>query len=261
MVRKMEFVRLEKKEKIRILTISRESVLNALNRQVLEEISEAVGLLENDDEAEVLIITGTGRAFVAGADIKTQSDFNEEEAGEWGRYGSSIFRRIELLEFPTIAAVNGYALGGGCELAMSCDIIIADEKAKFGQPEVKLGVIPGFSGTQRLPRRVGVSKAKELLYTGEMINAQEALRIGLANRVAPHGHVMDDALELAETIMKNAPLALKYAKIAVDEGIETDIDSAIEIENKFFRKTFDTEDQKEGMRAFIEKRPPVFRKR
>ena len=257
----MEFVKLESRDKLRIMTISRESVLNALNRQVLEEISHVVELLENDDEAEVLIITGTGRAFVAGADIKTQYGFNEEEARDWGRYGSSIFRRIELLEFPTIAAVNGYALGGGCELAMSCDIIIADEKAKFGQPEVKLGVIPGFSGTQRLPRRVGVSKAKELLYTGKMIDAEEAVKIGLANCVSEHGHVLSDAVAMAEQIMNNAPLALKYAKIAVDEGIETDIDSAIEIENKIFRKCFDTYDQKEGMKAFIEKRHPVFLKK
>ena len=257
----MEFVKLESRDKLRIMTISRESVLNALNRQVLEEISHVVELLENDDEAEVLIVTGTGRAFVAGADIKTQCGFNEEEAKDWGRYGSSIFRRIELLEFPTIAAVNGYALGGGCELAMSCDIIIADEKAKFGQPEVKLGVIPGFSGTQRLPRRVGVSKAKELLYTGKMIDAEEAVKIGLANCASEHGHVLSDAVAMAEQIMNNAPLALKYAKIAVDEGIETDIDSAIEIENKIFRKCFDTYDQKEGMKAFIEKRPPVFLKK
>ena len=254
----MEFVKLESRDKLRIMTISRESVLNALNRQVLEEISHVVELLENDDEAEVLIITGIGRAFVAGADIKTQCSFDENEARDWGRYGSSIFRRIELLEFPTIAAVNGYALGGGCELAMSCDIIIADEKAKFGQPEVKLGVIPGFSGTQRLPRRVGVGKAKELLYTGKMIDAEEAVNIGLANCVSEHGHALSDAVAMAEQIMNNAPLALKYAKIAVDEGIETDIDSAIEIENKIFRKCFDTYDQKEGMKAFIEKRPPGF---
>lgn len=261
LVRKMEFVKLENRDKIWIMTISRENVLNAINRQMIEEISHGVEVLESDKSAAVLIITGTGRAFAAGADVKLQCCFSEEEAEEWGRYGSSVLRRIELLEFPTIAAVNGYALGGGCELAMSCDMIIADEKAVFGQPESKLGVIPGFSGTQRLPRRVGVSKAKELLFTGRLVDAEEAVSIGLSNMISEHGHVLDDALKLAEEIAENSPMAMKYAKLAVDEGMETDLDSAIELENRIFGKCFDTYDQKEGMGAFLEKRKPVFCKK
>ena len=167
-------------------------------------------------------------------------------------------RRIELLEIPTIAAVNGFALGGGCELAMSCDMIIAGEKAKFGQPEVGLGITPGFSGTQRLARRVGTAKAKELILTGDMIRAEEAEHIGLVNKVVPQDQLMEEAFALAERIIKNAPIAVKYSKAAIDRGIDEDIDSGIRTENELFAMCFATEDQKEGMKAFLEKRPAHF---
>ena len=169
-----------------------------------------------------------------------------------------MFRRIEKLEFPTIAAVNGFALGGGCELALSCDIILASEKAKFGQPEVGLGITPGFSGTQRLPRRVGVAKAKELIFSGKMIKADEAEKIGLVNAVYAPEALMDGALEMGKSFTKNAPIAVKYAKACIDRGMQMDIDDGIAVENELFAMCFATADQKEGMGAFLEKRPAAF---
>ena len=167
-------------------------------------------------------------------------------------------RRIEKLEIPTIAAVNGFALGGGCEIAMACDIILASEKAKFGQPEVGLGITPGFSGTQRLPRRVGAAMAKELIFSGKMIGAGEAERIGLANHVYPADELMDKAMEMAESFAKNAQIAVRYSKACIDRGMETGIDEGIAMENELFAMCFATRDQKEGMKAFLEKRPASF---
>ena len=181
------------------------------------------------------------------------------EAGrKWARRGSSVFRRIEKLEIPTIAAVNGFALGGGCELALTCDIILASEKAKFGQPEVGLGITPGFSGTQRLPRRVGIGKAKELIFSGKMIKADEAKTIGLVNEVYAPEALMDAALEMARSFTKNAPIAVKYAKACIDRGMQMDLDDGIALENEMFAMCYATADQKEGMTAFLEKRPAVF---
>lgn len=253
-----DYIILEKDKATAIITISREKALNALNSQVIDELSQAIDIVKADKDIRALIITGADRAFVAGADIGVQSVFDVREGREWGRRGSAVFREIELLQIPTIAAVGGFALGGGCELALSCDMIVADEKAKFGQPEVSLGITPGFSGTQRLPRRIGTAKAKEMIFTGRMIDAYEADRIGLINKIAEPGKLMDEAKALAEACIKNAPVALRYAKACIDRGMQTDIDTGIAIENELFAMCFATEDQKEGMKAFLEKRKPVF---
>ena len=254
----LKTVKLEKKDKIAILTISRPEALNALNAQVIGDLEEDVAMIEKDSDAAALIITGEGRSFVAGADIGEQAVLDLEGGRDWGRRGSALMRRIELLQIPTIAAVNGFALGGGCELALACDIIIAGKKAKFGQPEVGLGITPGFSGTQRLPRRVGIGKAKELIFTGAMINADEALNIGLANKVTEQEDLMAEAEAMAQAITKNAPLAVKYSKAAIARGMEVDIDAGIAIENELFAMCFASRDQKEGMQAFLEKRPASF---
>lgn len=256
-----EYIITEKDKGILKLTISREEALNALNGDVISELESILDNISEDKDVGALIITGAGRSFVAGADIGVQSVFNVKEAREWGRKGASIFRKLELMEIPTIAAVNGFALGGGCELALSCDMIVASSKAKFGQPEVSLGITPGFSGTQRLPRKIGVAKAKELIFTGKMIDAYEAERIGLVNIVTPPEKLLDEAVLLAEMCIKNAPVAVKYAKACIDRGMQTDIDTGIAIENELFAMCFATEDQKEGMQAFIEKRPAVFKNR
>ncbi|HJB56561.1 MAG TPA: enoyl-CoA hydratase/isomerase family protein [Candidatus Flavonifractor intestinipullorum] len=254
-------LRYEVEDQIAVLTINRPEALNALNGQVIGELEEAVSAVEADRSLKALIITGEGRSFVAGADIGAQAPLDVDGGRRWGQRGSALFRRIEKLEIPTIAAVNGFALGGGCELALACDIILASEKAKFGQPEVGLGITPGFSGTQRLPRRVGVGKAKELIYTGKMIKADEALRIGLANEVYPPEELMEQAKSLAKTIAGNAPIAVRYAKAAIDRGLQTDIDSGIAVENELFAMCFATADQKEGMQAFLDKRPATFQNR
>ncbi|MCI8690321.1 MAG: enoyl-CoA hydratase/isomerase family protein [Oscillibacter sp.] len=253
-----ETIRYEKEGKIGIATINRPKALNALNGAVVADLEALISEVEKDTELGVLILTGEGRSFVAGADIGEQRDFNLDQARAWSKRGSALFRRIEKLEIPTIAAVNGFALGGGCELAMSCDIILASEKAKFGQPEVGLGITPGFSGTQRLPRRVGVAKAKELTFSGKMISAEEAKEIGLANAVYAPEELLNAAKEMANSFLKNSPVAVKYAKVCIDRGMQLDIDSAIALENEMFALCYASPDQKEGMTAFLEKRPAVF---
>lgn len=241
-----------------VLTISRPEALNALNTTVVEEMTAFVAEIQENPDVRCLIITGEGRSFVAGADIAQQQPLDLLEGRSWGQKGSALMRKIETLPFPTIAAVNGFALGGGCELAMACDIIIASEKAKFGQPEVSLGITAGFSGTQRLPRRVGVGMAKELLYSGKIISAQEAKEIGLVNAVYAPEALMDSAKEMAASFMKNAPIAVKLTKDAIDRGLQVDIDTGIAIENELFALCFGTKDQKEGMLAFLEKREAKF---
>ena len=254
-------VRFEKKDNIALVTIDRPEALNALNSTVIAELEQVVTELENDGTIRAMILTGEGRSFVAGADIGEQYPLDLDGGRRWGQRGSALFRRMERLEFPTIAAVNGFALGGGCELAMSCDIILASEKAKFGQPEVGLGITPGFSGTQRLPRRVGVAKAKELIFSGRMVKADEAERIGLVNAVYAPEALLDGAMEMARSFAKNAPIAVKYAKACIDRGMQTDIDSGIACENELFAMCFATADQKEGMGAFLEKRTAEFQNR
>ena len=255
----MPTIRYEKQDNIGIITINRPEALNALNTAVFNELEPLVGEIERDATLAALIITGEGRSFVAGADIGEQCPMDLEAGRKWARRGSSVFRRIEKLEIPTIAAVNGFALGGGCELALTCDIILASEKAKFGQPEVGLGITPGFSGTQRLPRRVGIGKAKELIFSGKMIKADEAKTIGLVNEVYAPEALMDAALEMARSFTKNAPIAVKYSKACIDRGMQMDLDDGIALENEMFAMCYATADQKEGMTAFLEKRPAVFR--
>lgn len=247
-------IRYEKNGNIGIATINRPEALNALNSTVISELEQLISEVEKDAKLGAFIITGEGRSFVAGADIGEQSTMDVAAGRKWGQRGSALFRRIEKLEIPTIAAVNGFALGGGCELALACDIILASEKAKFGQPEVGLGITPGFSGTQRLPRRVGVAKAKELIFSGKQIGAEEAKRIGLVNEVYAAEELLNKAVEMAKSFTANAPIAVKYSKACIDRGMQMDIDNGIALENELFAMCFATEDQKEGMGAFLEKR-------
>lgn len=237
-----------------LLTINKPASLNALDTAVLGELAAVVEDLRTNESVKVLVLTGEGRAFVAGADISEMVSKNPIDGLEFGRLGASVFRAIEQLPFPVIAAVNGFALGGGCELAMACDIRLASAKAKFGQPETGLGIIPGFSGTQRLPRLVGPAKAKELIYTGEIIKADEALRIGLVNGVTEPEALIDEALAMAEKIALQPRQAVALAKKAIEAGMQTDIDTAIGIENNLFALCFSTEEQKQRMTAFLNKK-------
>ena len=239
---------------IRLLTINKPQSLNALDSEVLRELGSVVAETAADESIRVLIITGDVGANVAGAHIAEKVSNEPKEGKAIGKYGAEVFRAIEQLPIPVIAAVNGFALGGGCELAMACDLRIASTKAKFGQPEVGLGIIPGFSGTQRLPRLVGPAKAKELVYTGEVIRADEALRIGLVNKVVEPEALMDEALALAEKIAAQAPVAIQLAKKAIDTGLQADIDTGIAIENDLFALCFSTRDQKVRMEAFLNKK-------
>ncbi|MFA7572509.1 MAG: short-chain-enoyl-CoA hydratase [Lutispora sp.] len=245
--------------RVAILAINRPNALNALNRSVLMELDAALDDLEKNQEIYVIVLTGEGKAFVAGADIEEMKDMTPEEAKKFAELGSRVFKKIETIDKPVIAAVNGYALGGGCELAMACDIIIAGEKAKFGQPEVGLGITPGFGGTQRLPRIVGTKIAKELLFTGEIIGAEEAERIGLVNKVVPQQMSLQTAIEMGKSIASKGQIAVRNCKTAVNRGIETDVDSGVVIENQLFASCFENSDQKEGMTAFIEKRKANFK--
>lgn len=244
----------EAREGVYLLTINKPASLNALDTAVLGELAAVVEDLRTNESVKVLVLTGEGRAFVAGADISEMVSKNPIDGLEFGRLGASVFRAIEQLPFPVIAAVNGFALGGGCELAMACDIRLASAKAKFGQPETGLGIIPGFSGTQRLPRLVGPAKAKELIYTGEIIKADEALRIGLVNGVTEPEALIDEALAMAEKIALQPRQAVALAKKAIDAGMQTDIDTAICIENNLFALCFSTEEQKQRMTAFLNKK-------
>ena len=250
---------LEKEGHLAIVTINRPKALNALNSETLKDLDIVLEDLEKDSNIYCVILTGSGeKAFVAGADISEMKDLSEEEGKNFGLLGNKVFRRLEKLDKPVIAAISGFALGGGCELAMACDIRIASEKARFAQPEAGLGITPGFGGTQRLPRLVGEGKAKELIYTCAMVKADEALRIGLVNKVVPLENLMEEAKAMANAIMANAPIAVKLCKDAINRGMQVDIDEAIEIEAEDFGKCFATEDQKEGMTAFIEKRAKNF---
>ena len=249
----------KKEGHIGILSINRPDALNALNSEVLDELDKAMDELKEDEDIHVIILTGEGRAFVAGADIKEMKDLNMLEAREFSEKGVGLFRRIELMEKPIIAAVNGFALGGGCELSMCCDIRIASDKAKFGQPEVGLGIIPGFAGTQRLSRLVGMGKAKELIFTTDIIDAEEAYRIGLVNKVVPGDKLMEEALNMANAIGSKGQVAIRFAKTAINLGGETDIETGMKIEKDLFGLCFATEDQVEGMEAFLEKRKPNYK--
>ena len=249
----MEFVNYEVEDYVAVLTINRPKALNALNSQVLEEIEQAIDAVDTN-EVRALIITGAGeKSFVAGADIAEMSSLTKAEGEAFGKKGNDVFRKIETLAIPVIAAVNGFALGGGNEIAMSCDIRICSDNALFGQPEVGLGITPGFGGTQRLARTVGVGMAKQLIYTARNIKADEAYRIGLVNAVYTQEELMPAAKKLAATIAKNAPIAVRNCKKAINDGLNTDIDNAIVIEEKLFGDCFETEDQKAAMANFLEK--------
>lgn len=253
-------VTLEKEGSIAVVTINRPKALNALNSETLKDIETVIDELANDDAIFAVIVTGSGeKAFVAGADITEMKDLNVMEGRKFGILGNKVFRKLENLEKPVIAAVNGFALGGGCELSMACDIRIASTKAKFGQPEVGLGITPGFGGTQRLARIVGTGMAKEMIYTGKIINAEEAFRIGLVNKIVEPDKLMDEARSLANTIAMQAPIAVKLCKSAINRGMQCDIDTAIMYESEAFGECFSTEDQKEGMTAFTEKREKNFK--
>ena len=246
------------REGVVTLTISSPATLNALNSTILAEMDDFLDTLD-PSRVRVLVITGEGKAFVAGADISEMAHLSEPEGLAFGQRGSAVFKKIEDLPFPVVAAVNGFALGGGCELAMACDIRIASAKARFGQPEVGLGIIPGFSGTYRLPKLVGQGIAKELIYTGKMIGADEALRIGLVNSVVQPEELAGAVDALVTSILKNAPIAVSYAKACINENYDLDVDESIALENQYFSKCFATDDQKEGMDAFLGKRPAVFK--
>jgi len=253
-------VLLSQEDRIATLTINRPKALNALNKDTLLEIKAAVEQVRDDGGIDVLIITGAGdKAFIAGADITYMLNINALQGREFGLIGQEVLSLIETMSKPVIAAINGFALGGGCELAMACDFRICSHKSKFGQPEVGLGVTPGFGGTQRLPRIVGTGMAKQILYTGENIDANEALRIGLVNAVLPSEKLMDYVQKVAKIISSRGSIAVRFCKDAVNEGMQTDIDRAMTIEADIFGLCFATEDQKEGMQAFVEKRKAEFK--
>jgi len=253
-----ENVLLEKEDRVAILTINRPKAMNALNNDTLLDIKGAITEIKEDSSIDVLIITGADKAFVAGADISFMQPLTAIEGRAFGALGQAVFRAIEAMEKPVIAAVNGFALGGGCELAMCCDFRVASTKAKFGQPEVGLGITPGFGGTQRLPRLVGSGMAKQMLYTADIIDAAEALRIGLVNSVVEPEELMDFVKKIAKRIVSKAQVAVRLSKVAATEGMQTDIDRSMTIEADAFGLCFATADQKEGMSAFVEKRKPGF---
>ena len=249
----MEFITYEQEGQVGIVTINRPKALNALNSQVLEEIEAAFKAIDLD-AVRAVILTGAGeKSFVAGADIGEMSTLTKAEGEAFGKKGNDVFRMIETFPIPVIAAVNGFALGGGCEISMSCDIRICSENAVFGQPEVGLGITPGFGGTQRLARLVGPGMAKQMIYTARNIKADEAFRIGLVNAVYPQEELMAAAKKMAAGIAKNAPIAVRACKKAINDGLEADMDDAIVIEEKLFGSCFETEDQKYGMALFLDK--------
>ena len=251
----------EKKDGIGYVTVNRPEVLNALNDSVIEELDSVFRAIDRDDEVRVVIITGAGRAFVAGADIAQMSRLDGSEGRVMSMRGQKVMEFIEFMDKPVIAAVNGFALGGGNELSMACDIRIASETAKFGQPEVNLGIIPGYGGTQRLPRLVGRGLAKKLIYSAEIIDAEEAYRIGLVDEIVPADQLMDTAAKLAETIASKAPIAVKLAKAAINNGMNTDLKTGVQFEAEAYASTFVSEDRVEGMKAFLEKRPAKVKNR
>lgn len=242
---------------ITLLTLNRERSLNALNSDMLKELYKFFSHV--DEEVRCIILTGAGKSFVAGADIAEMANFSASEAYDFAKLGMDTFMEIEKCRVPIIAAVNGFALGGGCEISSACDIRVASTKAKFGQPEVSLGITPGFGGTQRLARTIGPGYAKELIYTGEIISAERAYEIGLVNALYEPEDLIDKAIEMAEKIVKNAPKAVEYSKASIINGSQTDIDTAMQIEKTHFGLCFATNDQKEGMKAFLNKTKTEFK--
>lgn len=249
----------ENNDGILTVKINKPASLNALDSGVLTELNACFASIETDDAVDVVILTGEGKSFVAGADISEMSTLTANEGVDFAKLGMDTFTMIEKLSKPVIAAINGFALGGGCELSLACDIRLASSKALMGQPETGLGITPGFGGTQRLPRAIGMSKAKELIYTAKNIKADEALAIGLVSKVVEPEELMGEAEALAKSIQKNSKLAVKYAKKAINAGMQVDIDTGMDIEKAQFGLCFATADQKEGMQAFLDKRKPEFK--
>jgi len=243
---------------VAVLTVNRADKLNALNHALLEELDEALDEIAGDQAIRALVITGAGsKAFVAGADIGELAAIESQEMGrDFSRFGQSVFTKIERLTIPVIMAINGYALGGGCELALCGDIRLASETAQFGQPEVNLGVIPGYGGTQRLARLIGRDRAKGLIFTGERVGAEDALQMGLVDRIVPATALMDEAFNLALTLAAKAPRAIALAKVAINDGVNMPLDEALEMEAELFGQSADTADRREGTAAFLEKRQP-----
>jgi enoyl-CoA hydratase len=260
--REMEWKNLlwEKRDRISVISINRPRSFNALNVETIEELGQIFSQLAHDEQTGAVILTGVGdKSFVSGADIAQFTTLKPLDASGFSRHGQWVFRQIENLNKPVIAAVNGYALGGGCELALACHLRIASEKARFGLPEVTLGLIPGYGGTQRLARLVGKGRALELILTGEMIDAPEAYRIGLVNKVVPAEKLLEASIELAQKILKNGPIALKMALQAVTFGLNTDLETGTVMESNLFGLCYATQDREEGVKAFLEKRKPVFK--
>lgn len=250
----MNFITYEQEGFVGIITINRPKALNALNSEVLKELDATLDGVDLEN-TRALVLTGAGeKSFVAGADIGEMSTLTKAEGEAFGKIGNDVFRKLETFPIPVIAAVNGFALGGGCEIAMSCDIRLCSDTAIFGQPEVGLGITPGFGGTQRLARLIPVGKAKEIIYGAVNIKADEAYRLGLVNAVYPLEELLPAAKKLAAKIAKNAPIAVRACKQAINEGLDVDMDHAILIEERLFGSCFESEDQREGMKAFLEKR-------
>lgn len=250
----------EKKEAIRIITVNRPEKLNALNKETVTELLQAFKQIQDDKQARVAIITGAGdKSFVAGADIREITELDEKSGEEFSRKGNEVYRFIEKMRIPVIAAVNGFALGGGCELAMACHLRIASSNARFGQPEINLGIIPGYGGTQRLSRLIGKTQALFYMLSGEMFDAPKALALGLINEVVEPERLMSRAEEIAHLLASKAPIAAEFILQAVDQGINVSIDEAVDLEARFFGKICATEDMKEGTTAFVEKRKPSFK--
>ena len=253
LIQSFEFIKYTEENDISLIIISRPKALNALNSKVLDELSKALDEIDTT-KISVLIITGEGeKSFVAGADISEMSSLSKKEAEEFSTKGNNVFRKIETLEIPVIAAINGFALGGGCEISLSCDIRICSDNAIFGQPEVGLGITPGFCGTQRLARTIGIGMAKQMIFTGQNIKADEALRIGLVNAVYPQSELLNEAKKLATSIAKNSKNAVKLSKKAINDGLQVDIEKAIKIEEKLFGECFENPEQKERMQKFLER--------
>ena len=250
----MEFVKYQQEGFVGVVTIDRPKALNALNSQVLEELAQTFDAVDLQN-TRVIVLTGAGeKSFVAGADIGEMSSLSKAEGEAFGKKGNAVFRKIVTFPIPVIAAINGFALGGGCEIAMSCDIRICSDNALFGQPEVGLGITPGFGGTQRLARLIGQGKAKEVIYACKNMKAEEAFSVGLVNAVYPIADLMPEAMKLAAKIAKNAPIAVRMCKEAINGGYDLAMDDAVALEAKVFGQCFETEDQREGMKAFLEKR-------
>jgi len=249
----------EKDGSVGIIKMNRPKALNALNMETIVELLDAVNSLSTDESTKAAVITGEGKAFIAGADIKEMKDMTSLEAKEFAAMGHQLMHAIEASSVPFIAAVNGFALGGGCELMMACDICLASDKAVLGQPEIGLGIHPGFGGTQRLPRHIGLLKAKELLLTGRNVKAEEARGLGLVNKIVDSESLMDETMKLAQSIAGKSSVQIGFIKELVNKGIHIDLKSACDLEISYFSTSFSTHDQKEGMTAFVEKRKPAFR--